>query len=187
MFLGCGDERLTHFVHVAPISHAYRKTKPHAWIAIMPVRDWGVDELRVRHDHGNIIVCYDNGAARANLLHSADDTCHFDPISDGDRSFRQNDQTADEITGNVLQPETDTHSDCSSENRQRPEMNSSVLQDNENANDQHDVADDLWNRVLQRTIEATFSEESIKKKTLRSRRNPKDSNQKCDQQKNLKK
>ena len=25
----CGDQRLTNFVHVAAISHAYRKTKPH--------------------------------------------------------------------------------------------------------------------------------------------------------------
>src|SRR4026207_427516 len=144
----------------------------------MPVRDRGVDELRVRHDHGNIIACEDNGAARATLFHSADDPCHFDPISDGDRSFRQNDQTADEITGNVLQPETSTHSDCSSENRQRSQMNSSVLQDNENTDDQDNVADNLGNRVLERTIESTFSKDSIKKKTLRTRRNPEDGNQK---------
>ena len=84
-------------------------------------------------------------------------------------------------------PETDTHSDCASENRQRAEMNSSVLQDNENADYQHDVADDLGNRALERTIESTFSKDSIKKKTLRPRRDPKDGNQKCDQQKNLKK
>src|SRR5439155_3621560 len=126
MFAGCSDECLANFVHVAPISHAHRKTKPHALIAIMPVSHRGVDELRVRHDHGNIIACQDNGAARANLLNSTDDTCYFDPISDGDRSFRQNDQPADEITGNVLQPETDTYSDCSSENRQRSEVDAGI-------------------------------------------------------------
>jgi hypothetical protein len=152
----------------------------------MPVRDRGVDELRVWHDHGNIIACYDNGAARANLLDCADDARHFDPISDSDRSFRQNDQTADEITDNVLQPETDTHSDCSSENRQCGQMNSSVLKDNENTDNQDNIADDLRNRVLERTIESTFSKDLIEKKTLRPRGNPKDGNQKCDQQKNLK-
>src|SRR5882724_11429025 len=117
MFAGCGDECLAHFVHVAPISHAHWETKSHAWIAIMPVRDWRIDELRVRHDHGNIIACQDNGAARANLLDSADYTGHFDPISNGDRSFCQNDQTADEITGDVLQTEANTHADRPSENR----------------------------------------------------------------------
>ena len=44
------------------------------------------------------------------------------------------------------------------------EMNPGVLKDNENANDQHDVADDLGNRVLERTIESTFARTRLKRK-----------------------
>jgi hypothetical protein len=121
------------------------------------------------------------------LLHPADDACYLDAISDRDRSLRQNNQTADEIAGDVLKSETDTDPNCAREYSQRGQMNSRVLQDNENANDQDDIADDLGNRVLERTIESTLSKQPVKKKTLRPRRNPEDGNQKRDEQKNLKK
>src|SRR5213593_684380 len=65
-------------------------------------------------------------------------------------------------------------------------MNARVLENNENANYQHDVAENLSNGVLQRAVESAVSKESIKKKTLRPRRNPENGDQKRDQQKNLK-
>jgi hypothetical protein len=121
------------------------------------------------------------------LLHSADDACYFDAISDRDGSLRQNNQAADEVAGDILQPETNTDPNCAREYSQRGQMNSCILQDNENANDQDDIANDLGNRVLERTIESTLSKEPVKKKTLRPRRNPEDGNQERDQQKNLNK
>ena len=43
--------------------------------------------------------------------------------------LRQNDQTADEIAGDVLQAETNAYANRARENRQRGEMNSGVFQD----------------------------------------------------------
>ena len=65
-------------------------------------------------------------------------------------------------------------------------MNPSVLQDNENADHQHDVADDLGNRVLERTIESALREQPVKEKAFRSRRNPKTAIRERYQQENLK-
>src|SRR5438094_4931797 len=166
MFACCGDELLAHFVHVAAISHAYRKTKPDARIAIMPVGHRRIDKFRVRHDHGNIVARQNNRAARANLLHSADDARHFHAVPDRDRSLRQNDQTADEIAGDVLQAESDAYANCACKNRQRSQMNTRVLQDNENANYKDDVAENLGNGVLERTVESTVGKKSTKKKML---------------------
>ena len=65
-------------------------------------------------------------------------------------------------------------------------MNSRILNDNEDADYQHDVADDLGNGVLERTIKPTLRKQPVKKKPLRSGRDPKNRNQERDQQKNLK-
>ena len=118
--------------------------------------------------------------------HLTGDPGYFDAIPDGDRPLGQNHQAADEIAGDILQTEAHAHTDCASENRQSGEMNPGVFQDNENADHQHDVADDLGNRVLERTIEAALRKQPVKKKAFRSRRNPKNRDQERDQQKNLK-
>src|SRR5437762_7731508 len=168
MFAGCGDERFLHLLHIAAISHAHRKTKPHAWIAIMSVGHRRIDEFRVWHDHGDIIACQDNCAARANLLHSADDPRHFHAVPDRDRSLCQNDQAADEITGDILETESDAYANCARKNRQCSQMNTRVLQDNKNAHHENDVAENLGDGVLERTIKSAVSKKPIKKKTLRS-------------------
>src|SRR6266403_3147867 len=154
MFARRGHERLTHFVDVAAVSHAYGQTKPHARIAIMPVRHWRVDEFRVRHDHGDVIARHNNRAARANLLHPADDARDFHTVPDRDRSLRQNDQTADEIAGDILQTKSDAYANGASKNRQCSQMNTGILQNNETADPENDVADDLGNCVLKGTIES---------------------------------
>ncbi len=120
------------------------------------------------------------------MLDLAGDPGHFDAIPDGDRPLRQDHQAADEITGDILQTEPHADSDRASENRQSREMNPRVLQDNENADHQHDVADDLGNRVLERTIESALRKQPVKEKAFRSRRNPKNCDQERDQQKKLK-
>src|ERR1043166_994530 len=86
-----GDECLTHFVHIAPISHADGQTKPHTRIAILPVRHRRVYELRVRHNDGDVVVSHNDGTARSNLSHCAQDACYFDAISNRDRSLCQYD------------------------------------------------------------------------------------------------
>ena len=124
-------------------------------------------------------------AARADLPNCAQHARYFDAISDRDRPLRQNDQTADEITRDILQAESDPDANRAGKNRQCGEMNASVLQDNENANHQHDVADDLGDGVLQRPIQPALSKKPIEKKSFRPRGKPKDRHQQRDQQENL--
>src|SRR5262249_4868551 len=164
----CGDQRLTHFVHIAAISHADRKTKPHTRIAILPVGHRRIDEFRIGHNDGDIVVGHNHSTSRTDLPNGAEDACYFDAISNRDRSFRQDDQAADEIAGDVLQAKSDTDAKRTSKNRECGEMDPSVFQNEENADDQHDVADDLGDGVLQRPIEPALREKPVEKKTFRS-------------------
>src|SRR5215471_11778777 len=160
------DQRITNFVHIAAISDANWKTKPHTRIAIMPVGYWRIYEFRVRHNDGNVVVGHNHSTPRADLTNGAQDTCYFDAISDRDRSLRQDDKAADEIACDILQAETDTDTNRTSKNRQCGEMDTSVLQNKENANHQHDVADHLCNGVLKRPIEPAPRKQTVEKKTL---------------------
>ena len=119
------------------------------------------------------------------MLHLTGDARDFNAIADRDRSLRQNHEATDEIARDILQAEPDAHAYCSGKNRERTEMDAGVLQDNNNADDQHDVADDLRNRVLQRAIEPALGEQPVKQKTLRARGNPEDRDQQRDEQENL--
>src|SRR6476659_9637080 len=153
MLARCGHQRIAHFVHVAAISYAHRKTKPHTRIAVLPVGYRRIYEFRVRHNDGDIVVSYNHRTPRTDLPNCAQDACYFDTISNRDRPLRQDDQAANEITGDILQAKSDTDANRTSKNRQCSEMDASVLQNKENANHQHDVADDLGKGVLQRPVE----------------------------------
>src|SRR6476620_462967 len=173
MLARCGHQRIAHFVYVAAISHAYRKTKPHTGVAILPVSYRRIYEFRVRHNDGYIVVSHNHRTPRADLPNCAQDACYFDAISNRDRPLRQYDQAADEITGDILQAKSDTDANCTSKNRQCGKMDASVLQNKENANHQHDVADDLGDGVLQRPIESALRKQPVEKKTFRPRGKPK--------------
>ena len=64
-------------------------------------------------------------------------------------------------------------------------MNSRVLQDNEDSNYQHDVADHLSDGILQRPIEPALRKQPVKEKTFRPGGEPEDRHQQRDQQENL--
>ena len=89
---------------------------------------------------------------------------YFHPIADRDRAFGQNDQAANEIAGDVLQSESNAYADRTGKNGERPKMNAGIVQHDENANDQDDVADDLRNSVLQRPIQPAVYQEAVKQK-----------------------
>ena len=126
--------------------------KSHPRVAISPVRYRRIDEFRVWNDHGDIVVSENDGAARADLLHLTGDPRDFDTIADGDWSFGKNEQAADEITRNVFQTEPEAYADRSRKDRQRSEVNTGIVENNDDPDDQHDVADDLGNGVLEGTI-----------------------------------
>ena len=115
----------------------------------MPIGHRRIYEFRVRHNDGDIVVSYNHCTSRADFPNGAQNACYFDAISNRDRSLGQDDQAADEIAGDVLQTKSDTDTNRTSKNRECGEMDASVLQNKENANYQHDIADDLGNGVLQ--------------------------------------
>ena len=90
------------------------------------------------------------------------------PSPDRDGPFGQDDEAADEIARDILQAEADPYTDRACKDSQRAEMNAGIFQNNQNANYQHDVADDLGDGVLERTIESAVDEKPIKKKAFRS-------------------
>src|SRR5438270_93062 len=179
------DQRLAHFLHVAAISHADRHTEPHPRIEVGPVRHRRIDEFRIRHDHGDVVVRHDHRAPGANLLHLPDDAGYFHTIADRDRALGQDHQAADEIAGNILQTETDTDADGAGENSKRTEMNPRAFEHDENANDTDEVADNLRDRVLKRTVETAVNQEAVEEKTLRARGKPEDRDEKRDEQEEL--
>src|SRR5439155_1565014 len=112
----------------AAASDPHRQAKAHPPVAISPVRHRRIDEFRVWHNYHDVVVRANHRAACANSFHLTGDSRHLDTISDRDRSLGQNDQTADEIAGDVLQTETDAHAHGTGEHRQRPEMDAGIVQ-----------------------------------------------------------
>src|SRR5690349_21340080 len=121
-----GDECVAHYVDVAPIGDADGDAETNARVAISPIRNRRIDELRVRYDHGNVVVGYDNGAAGADLRHLPGDACDLDPVADGNGAFGQDNETADKVARNILKPETDADPDRAGKNSQRSQMNSGI-------------------------------------------------------------
>ena len=91
----------------------------------------------------------DDRAARADQFHLAGHARDFDAVADRDRPLRQNDEPADEIARDILQAKADPDADRAGENSQRAEMNAGVLEHDEDADDQDEIADDLRDGVLQ--------------------------------------
>src|SRR5207237_10383852 len=151
------DQKLTHLFHIASVSYTDRNPKAHPGIAVGPVSYRRVDKLRVGNNGGDVVVRDYDRAARADLLHLADDARDFHAVANRDRTLRQDDETADEIARNILQTKTDTHAHGPSENRQRSEMDARVLENNKNADDEDQIADDLRDRKLQRAVETTLN------------------------------
>ena len=75
---------------------------------------------------------------------------HFNAVADRNRPLGQNDQAADEIAGDVLQSKPDADADRAGENSQRSKVNSGIVENDEDSDDQHDITGDLRDGVLQR-------------------------------------
>src|SRR5437667_3929169 len=163
MLACCCNQHLANFFHVAAVSHPHWHAKSHPTVAIAPIRHRRIDEFLVRHDHGDVVVSHNQGAPGADLLHLTGDACDFDAITDGDGAFRQNKQPADEIAGDVFQTKPQAYTDRAGEYRQCPEMDTGIVKNNDNPDDQHGIADYLGNGVLQGAVEAASDQDAIKK------------------------
>src|SRR5216117_1972611 len=102
MLACCRDQRLANFFHVAAVSYSDRHAKSHPPVAIGPVRHRRIDEYLIRHDHSDVVVSHNNSAASADLPNLTSDARDFNAITDGDGALGQNEQAADEITGDVF-------------------------------------------------------------------------------------
>ena len=98
----------------------------------------------------------------------------LDPVPNFDGSFREDDQSADEVARDVLQSEPDADADSARKDRQRRKIQTGALQRDKNTDDQHEVAAYLRNRVLQRAIQAAFAQKPVKEEALRDGCEPED-------------
>ena len=78
-----------------------------ARIAIRPVHNPLPDELRIRHDDRDPIVCSNYSRAQVNTLHVAFIFTNGDAISDSDRPFEKQNEARCNIGGDVLKSKTD--------------------------------------------------------------------------------
>src|SRR5205807_10227373 len=85
----------------------------------------------------------------------------------------------------ILQSEADPDADRAGENGERAEMNAGVLEDDEDADDENEVADDLGDCVLQRAIQPALDQDAVEKKTLRARGKPEDRDEQPDDEEHL--
>src|SRR6059058_45626 len=167
VFAGGGEQRLADFVHVAAVGYPHRQAKPHPRIAVGPVRHRRVDEFRVRDNHGDVVVGYNHGAAGPNMLHLTGNSRDFHSVAHRDWTLSQNNEAADKIARDVLQTKANADANRASKNRQGPEVNAGIIENDKDSDDEDDVADDLRNCVLQRPIEPAFREKAIEEKTFR--------------------
>ena len=63
-----------------------------------------------------------------------------------------------------MQSESNAYADRAGKNGERAEMNAGIVEHDENASDQDDVADDLRDSVLQRPIQPAVYQEAVKQK-----------------------
>src|ERR1700730_8516569 len=64
-------------------------------------------------------------------------------------------------------------------------MNSSIFENDKNTDNEHDIADDLRNGVLERALQSAVDQDAREKEPLRARGNPKDDDEQRDKQKEL--
>jgi len=109
---------------------------------VTPVYYRAGNQVRVGNNDGNIIGCRNRGAAQIDLCYASNCATHLDSIPQGDRRFGQNDQTADEVTYDILQAESNADSQCPDQKRQRIEIDFNRLQREIGSQGQNCVAGD---------------------------------------------
>ena len=179
------QERLPDFINIAAVSDANRNAKTHSGIAVSPICHRRINKLRIGDNHRDVVIGANHRAARANLLDLTGNTRHLDAVADCDRAFGQDDEAADKVTGDILQAEADADAHRARKNSQGAEVNTCILEHDENADDEHHVGDDLRDCVLEGTVETTVDQKSIEQKSLCARRDPEYDHQQRDEQEDL--
>src|SRR6266404_5404737 len=122
MFLSNFQHQLSKFLQIRPISDTKWNAESNSRILITPVGHAVGNEVGVGHDNCNIIVRYDRRAPYADLSNLSRNSADFDAVSNGYWPFGENDQAADEVADDVLQPETKANTHRSSNDGKRTEV-----------------------------------------------------------------
>jgi len=169
------------FVDIAAIRDADGDAEAHLGIAVAPVHHGVGDELGVGDDDGDVVVGDHGGAAGADLAHGAGHLAHFHAVADLNGPLEKEDDAADEVFRDVLEPETESDADGAREDRQGGEVDPGVLHRNDSTDDEDHVADDLGDGVLQGAVQAAVGEEAIIKEALQPGGGPEDQGEKKQQ------
>jgi hypothetical protein len=176
---------LARFRDIAIDRDADPDAKAHARVTMAPVDHRLFDKVGVGNDNRDVVVGQDGGAPGTDVFNLAGHGAHFDPVADLDGTFREHHQSADEITGDVLQSEADPDADRAREDCQGRQIQPCALQRDKNANGQHQITTYLRDGVLQRTIQAALAQEPVEKEPLRRRGEPENDRNQCDELEDL--
>ncbi|MFN8640429.1 MAG: hypothetical protein U0802_01735 [Candidatus Binatia bacterium] len=125
---------------VRPVGDAHRHVYAHQRVAVAPVDQLGLQQLRVRHDDRDPVEGAQHGAATADPLDHAGELAEADEVARLHRPFQGDQHAADEVVGNVLQAEADADAQHAGQQRQRAEVEPGRPQHNHQAEAEQAVA-----------------------------------------------
>src|SRR5262249_16330161 len=107
----CRKENLAHKLRLRRERYMKRQDVPRQRVWTAPIRHALGDQLGVRNNQRKILVGHDGGCSRSDLTYFADSASNFDTVPDADRPLEQDDQAAEEIVRDVLQPKAESNPD----------------------------------------------------------------------------
>ena len=120
-----------------------------------PIDHGAGNQIRIRHNDTNIVAGYHRRAAQVDFGDASDRATNLDSIPNGDGLLSEDDQPADEVANDVLQAEADPDAQRSRQKCERAEVDANCCKRKVNAEDQECVSNDLTDRKLNRSAQAS--------------------------------
>ena len=148
------EQHLTHQRGVGRMRHVKRQCVSGQLVRPTPVRHSLRNELRVGHNHRHALIGDDSRGACPDLPHFANHTANLNAVSHLDWAFEQENEATKEIVRDVLQTETESHTDGADEDVEGSEVNAGALKDHESTQCNNDVPHDGAERLAHPNVEA---------------------------------
>ena len=155
--------------HVAAVGHQHVRLDQHARIGERRVLDPGRDQRLVGNDRLAAAERADQGVARADVGDPAFEGVDLDHVADAQAPLGEDDEAADVVGGDLLQPEAQADADRAAEEREGGEIDAHGRQREQEAEEEQQHADDVRGDLAQRQIVAAAGREQL---LLDRRRHP---------------
>src|SRR4029453_8212130 len=154
------EQHLAHQLGVGRMRHVKRQCVSGQLVRSTPVRHSLRHELRVGHNHRHALIGDDSRGACANLPHFANYTANLNAVSNLDGALEQENEATEEIARDVLQTETESHTDRADEDVEGGEVNAGALKDHEGTQRNDDVPHNGAERLAHADVEAAARQDS---------------------------